>query len=228
MSAPQQFAQRPKSIFNDFKYDMPKSTAPVQGAKFPATWTWELGTTGKIFFKVNDGIWGKDDPNAKNKEVELECFHRDALLEVIERAARDENFKGKQVTIKKQLFNPQTNRPNETPSVIATFTVAKDSKGVIKVNYARGSYEVMFNLITDKLEIKGKDESGQVVVDYGLSSGVYAISFVNFSRKFLGEYEWTNYKRPEPKNKPNNQQYGNNNNQQNNTPSTESFDDLEF
>lgn len=205
----QQFARRPATIFNDYKYDMPKSTKPVDGARFPATWTWEIGNNGKIYFKVNDGIFGQQDANAKNKEVELSWQQRNQLLLVLKEAIDNPNFETSQVIVSKKLWNKAQNKPNDTPSVMATFTIIRTKTGEIRVNFARGTYELMFVMNDEKLSIKTKGADGQVVDNVGLASRTYTMSFINFSSKFLDQEEWSRYSREE-KNKGGNG--GNNNN----------------
>ena len=235
------FPRRPATIFNDFKFDMPKTTKPVEGAKFPATWTWEIGTTGKIMFKVNDGIFGRDDRNAKNKEIELSVFNRNQLLFVLEQAATDKEFKSTQVIVRDRIWNNQMNRMNDTPSVIATFTVARNKNGEIKVNYVRGSYEVTFNMTSSLMQMKSKNsESGEVEENAGLASRAYTFTFVQFSRKFLDNEEWNRYSREPKKGNGNgggNRNGGGNNNWNNNNgggnsssnqPSQKDFEDEDF
>lgn len=200
MSDQPKFPRRPATIFNDFKYDMPRSTKPVEGAKFPATWNWEIGLSGKIMFKCNDGIYGKEDRNAKNKEVEMNLFDRNQLLFVLNSAVNDPEFSSTQVLIRDKLYNNQTGRFNDTPSVLATFTVVRTKNGEIKVNYARGSYEVTFNMNSEKLIMKTKDINGAVEENVGLASRAYTDSFVRFSRQFLNFEEWTRYSREDKKN----------------------------
>ena len=199
MSEQTKFPRRPATIFNDFKFDMPRSTKPVDGAKFPATWTWEIGLSGKIFFKVNDGIYGEQDRNAKNKEVELDLFDRNQLLFVLEEAVRNQEFASTQVIVRDKLYNNQLGRYNEQPSVIATFTVARNKNGEIKVNFVRGSYELTFNMTSELLQMKTKDAEGNMGENLGLASRAYTYSFLKFSAKFLDIEEWSRYTRPEKK-----------------------------
>ena len=201
MSEPSKFPRRPATLFNDFKFAMPRSTKPVEGAKYPATWTWEIGLTGKIMFKVNDGIYGTEDRNAKNKEVELNAFDRNSLLFVLQEAVSDKDFASTQVFIRAKLYNNQTGRFNDTPSVMATFTIIRTKAGEIKVNYARGNYELTFNMADENLLMKTKDINGGVVENPGLASRAYTSSFIKFSSKFLDQEEWNRYSREDKKGK---------------------------
>lgn len=195
MDQKSQFPRRPETIFNDYKYDMPKSTKPVDGAKYPATWNWEIGLNGKIHIKINDGIYGQQDQNAKNKEVELNFLQRNQLLYVLEQAASDKDFESSQVLIQKKLFNRQTNRMNDTPSLQATFTIIRTKSGEIRVNFARGTYELMFIMNDDNLIIRSKGVDGTVNENPGLASRAYVMAFCSFSRRFLDNEEWTRYAR---------------------------------
>lgn len=198
MSQQPQFPRRPATIFNDFKYDMPKSTKPVDGARFPATWTWEIGVNGKIHFKVNDGIYGQQDANAKNKEVELSWLQRGQLLFVLQEAVNNKDFETSQVVISKKLYNNSTKRFNDTPTVMATFTIIRTKTGEIRVNFARGTYELMFVFNDDKLIIRTKTADG-TIENVGLASRAYTNSFIAFSTKFLDHEEWARYTREDKK-----------------------------
>lgn len=211
----QQFPRRPQTIFNDFKYDMPKSTKPVEGAKFPATWMWEIGNNGKIYFKVNDGIYGQNDQNAKNKEVELTFIQRNQLFFILEEAVRDKDFTSSQVIISKQQWNRAANRMNDEPSVQATFTIVRTKEGEIRINFARGTYELMFVMNDNKLIVRSKDVDG-VKENVGLASRAYVSAFVRFSQKFLDAEEWNRYTRETKESKSGGAGGGNNNRYQNN------------
>ncbi|AEV89504.1 hypothetical protein OBP_067 [Pseudomonas phage OBP] len=202
------FVRRPQTMFNDFRYPMPKSDKPVEGAKYPATWTWELGLSGQIFMKINDGVWGKDDKNAKSKEVELSWADRNALLNLMEEACNNPNFGKAQYVVRKVTFG-NGGRMNDHPSTMGTFTVIRDGQGKIHVGYTKGTYKVMFPFTSpyDSIILVSKD--GESVEDNGLMSRVYCKAFINFSRKYLDQYEWDNFKPREKKGGDNN---GNNNN----------------
>lgn len=196
----QQFARRPQTMFNDYRYPMPKSDAPVEGAKYPARWTWELSATGSsVFFKVNDGIFGKDDRNAKNKEVELSAFDRGALFNLMEEACNNPNFTKSQYVVRKVTFGAN-GRMNDHPSVLATFTIMRDKEGMIRVGYTKGTYKVMFSFVSpfDSVILVSTD-GGEPREDRGLMSRMFTKAFIKFSRKFLDESEFSNYKPKEKK-----------------------------
>lgn len=199
--------RRPQTMFNDFRYPMPKSDAPVEGAKFPASWTWELGLNGNIYFKVNDGIWGRDDKNAKNKEVELSVFDRGALFNLMEEAINNTNFTKSQYVVRKVQFGGG-GRLNDHASTLATFTVIRDQEGRILVGYTKGTYKVMFPFTSPYESIIMVSSGGEAREDRGLMSRVYCKAFIDFSKKKLDEYEWNNFKPREKKGDNNNNNSG--------------------
>lgn len=193
-----EFARRPQSIFNDYRYPMPTSDKPVEGAKYPARWTWELGLSGQIFFKVNDGVWGKDDRNAKSKEVELSNFDRNAILNLMQNAIDDVNFTKAQYVVKKITFG--NGKLNDFASVMATFTIIRDQEGKILVGYTKGTYKVMFPFTSPyESTILVAQNGGEPQEAKGLMSRVYCKAFIDYSRKFLDQYEYENYKPKEKK-----------------------------
>lgn len=192
------FQRRPQTMVNDFRYPMPKSDKPVDGAKYPATWFWDIGLNGAIYFKVNDGHYGQDDKNAKSKEVELSVFDRNALFELIENAIRDTNFTKAQYHVKKITFGAG-GRLNDHASTLGTFTVIRDQEGRIAVGYSKGTYKVMFPFTSPYESTILVSNGGEPYEDRGLMSRVYAKAFIDFSRKFLDQAEWDAYKPREKK-----------------------------
>lgn len=227
------FVRRPSTLFNDFRYPMPTSDKPVEGAKYPARWTWELGLSGgTIYFKVNDGVYGKDDRNAKSKEVEMSVFDRNSLFNLMEEACNNREFTKAQYTVKKTQFGTG-GRMNDHPSTLGTFTVIRTQDGRIMVGFTKGTYKVMFPFTSPyESVIMVTNSDGEAVEDKGLMSRVYCKAFTKFSRKFLDQYEWENYKAREKKGDNNN---GNRNNNGNNgagnnrqsSPDVD-FEDIEF
>lgn len=193
-----QFARRPQTMLNDFRYPMPKSDKPVDGAKYPATWFWDIGLNGAIFFKVNDGHYGQDDKNAKSKEVELSAFDRNALLNLMENAINDPNFGKAQYHVKKTVFG-QGGRMNDHPSTLGTFTIIRDGEGRIAVGYSKGTYKVMFPFTSPFDSVILVSDGGEPRENPGLMSRVYCKAFIDFSRKFLDQAEWDAYKPREKK-----------------------------
>lgn len=200
MSQQQQgnFARRPKTIFNDYRYPMPQSRDPVEGAKYPARWTWEVTLSGKPAFKVNDGVYGAQDRNAKSKEVELDWGDRNSLLNLMQNAIDDVNFTKAQYHVKKKTFG-SGGRMNDQPSTLATFTVIRGQDGKISVGYTKGTYKVMFEFTCPNDSCIMVQQDGQAVSAEGLMSRMYCKAFIDFSRKFLDQVELDGYKPKEPK-----------------------------
>ena len=195
---PQAFQRRPSLISNDYRYPAPMSREPVDGAKYPARWTWEQGLDGKIYFKVNDGVFGKDDRNAKLKEVEMSAMDRGALLELMRNACDDPNFTKTQYHVKKVTFGAG-GRLNEHPSTLGIFTVMRSQDGRISVGYTKGSYKVMFDFKSPFESMMMVAKDGEPREDAGLMSRVFCKAFINFHLPYLNELEIKEY-RPRTKN----------------------------
>lgn len=205
-----QFQRRPQTQFNDYRYPMPASEAPVDGAKYPARWTWEMGLDGKIYFKVNDGVFGKDDRNAKSKEVHLSNMDRNALFQLMREACDNAQFTKAQYHVKQITFG-QGGRLNDHPSTLGIFTVIRTQEGKIQVGYTKGTYKVMFVFNSPFESIIMVQKDGEVHEDKGLMSRVYCKAFIEYCTKFLDQYEWEQYKPRERKDQGNNNNGGNNN-----------------
>lgn len=203
-----QFQRRPQTIFNDYRYPMPSSESPVDGAKYPARWTWEIGLDGKIYFKVNDGVFGKDDRNAKSKEVHLSNMDRNALFQLMREACDNAQFTKAQYHVKQITFG-QGGRLNDHPSTLGIFTVIRTSEGKIQVGYTKGTYKVMFVFSSPFESIIMVQKDGEAHEDKGLMSRVYCKAFIEYSAKFLDDMEIQAYK-PKVRNTDNNN--GGNNN----------------
>lgn len=190
--------RRPQTMLNDFRYPMPTSDKPVDGAKHPARWMWDLGLNSVVYFKINDGHYGSSDQNAKSKEVEMSAMDRGALFNLIENACNDVNFTKGQYVVKKKQFGGQ-GRMNDHASTLGTFTVIRDSEGMIKIGFTKGTYKVMFPFVSPFESVILLNVNGEVKEDRGFMSRMYAKAFIDFSRKFLDEYEWNNFKPRPPK-----------------------------
>ena len=202
-----QFKRRAPSILSDYRYPSPMSREPVDGAKYPARWTWEQGLDGKIYFKVNDGVFGKDDRNAKMKEVEMSVYDRGALFELMKDACDNANFTKTQYHVKKVTFGAG-GRLNEHASTLGIFTVMRSQEGRISVGYTKGTYKVMFDFKSpfESMIMVAKD--GEPREDAGLMSRVFCKSFINFCGPYLDKLEVEGYK-PRIKNESNNNSGGN-------------------
>ena len=207
MSQQQAFQRRTPILLSDYRYPSPMSREPVDGAKYPARWTWEQGLDGKIYFKVNDGVFGKDDRNAKMKEVEMSVYDRGALFELMKDACDNANFTKTQYHVKKVTFGAG-GRLNEHASTLGIFTVMRSQEGRISVGYTKGTYKVMFDFKSpfESMIMVAKD--GEPREDAGLMSRVFCKSFINFCGPYLDKLEVEGYK-PRIKNESNNNSGGN-------------------
>lgn len=187
--------RRPATLFNDFKYPMPQTAKPVEGAQWPAQWNWELSVDGsKIFFKIRDGIFGKDDPNAKLKEVELNIFERNALMFYLEEAISNPNFSSAQYPVRQKRYNQSNGGYDREPSTIATFTIIRRKAGDIRVHYRRSTYELTFLMSSDLIKATVRNDKGEYVDDPGLASRAYTRAFIK-ATEALNEREINNYRR---------------------------------
>lgn len=232
--AQETFARRPQTMFNDFRYPMPVTDKPVDGAKYPARWSWEEGLDGKIYFKVVDGIWGAEDKNAKSKEVEMCAMDRNSLFNLMKEACDNTNFTKAQYNVKRRTFG-SGGRLNDHPSVLATFTVVRTQEGKIAVAYRKGTYQVTFPFVAPFESTIVIPSDGEPKEDHGLMSRVYCIAFIDFCAKFLDDYEFTHYKPRERKdgngnggNRTNNNSSNNNNNGSRQAPPNDFDIDIDF
>ncbi|WZX10417.1 hypothetical protein ACP1_0128 [Aeromonas phage ACP1] len=209
MSQQQAFQRRTPILLSDYRYPSPMSREPVEGAKYPARWVWEQGLDGKIYFKVNDGVFGKDDRNAKMKEVEMSVYDRGALFELMKDACDNANFTKTQYHVKKVTFGAG-GRLNEHASTLGIFTVMRSQEGRISVGYTKGTYKVMFDFKSpfDSMIMVAKD--GEPREDAGLMSRVFCKAFINFCGPYLDKLEVEGYKPREPKNAGGNNNSGGN------------------
>lgn len=209
MSQQQAFQRRTPILLSDYRYPSPMSREPVDGAKYPARWTWEQGLDGKIYFKVNDGVFGKDDRNAKMKEVEMSVYDRGALFELMKDACDNANFTKTQYHVKKVTFGAG-GRLNEHASTLGIFTVMRSQEGRISVGYTKGTYKVMFDFKSpfESMIMVAKD--GEPREDAGLMSRVFCKSFINFCGPYLDKLEVEGYKPREAKNTGGNNNSGGN------------------
>lgn len=212
MSQQQAFQRRAQCIFNDYRYPMPKTREPVDGAKYPATWGFEQTLSGSIVFKANDGIYGQADKNSKLKEVEMGWADRNSLFNLMENAVNDPNFTKAQYHVKKRVFGAG-GRLNDQPSTLATFTVIRTPEGKIMVGYTKGTYKLMFDFNGPNDSIVMVQRDGQAVEDHGMMSRIYAKAFIDFCRKNLDEMEVKEYR---PREKKDNGNGGGNGNSGNN------------
>lgn len=212
------FKRRPSIIFNDYRQPLPETIAPINGGKYPATANWEIsGDRDKVYFKVNDGIFGAQDQNAKLKSVEMGWCERNALFALLDRAASDKEFTASQMAVYDKSFSGGDRLP-----LRATFTVLRGNSGEIRLHYRRSTYEAVFVMTNKRLVISKKGENGAWAPSPGLSSALYALSYIEALRDFLNKNEIENHKPKERKdsdggnNYNGSNGYGNNNSYGNN------------
>lgn len=198
MSQQPAFQRRTQCIYNDYRYPMPKTREPVDGAKYPATWGWEQTLSGGIVFKANDGVYGQADKNSKLKEVEMGWADRNSLFNLMENAINDVNFTKAQYHVKKKIFGAG-GRMNDQPSTLATFTVVRTPEGKVMVGYTKGTYKLMFDFSGPNDSIVVVQRDGQAVEDHGMMSRIFTKAFIDFSRKGLDKMELEGYKPREKK-----------------------------
>lgn len=199
----QKFTPRKKIITTDYRQNQLKTENIPDGSKYPATGFFELANNGKIVFKVNDGQY---DPKNKNKEVELQADDRNALFNLIKLAAKSNNFDtaSYEVADRRFVFNGGQAKMSDNPITLATFTVAKDKRGVIILLYAKGDYKQKFAFTQpshSKILVKKENETTQA---YELMSSVYATGWCDRMETYLNRLEEDNYQPPKPKEGTNN------------------------
>lgn len=216
--------QREKTILDDYRWAHPHTNAPLPGAKYPATINWAIGNTGKIIFKVNDGVYsGSGDQSYKKKQQEIELTDRNAIFELLLHAVVDPNFIKAQYQIKRKKFLRESGgsgRMSDQPLVEATFTVIRESNGIIKLGFTKSDFKALFEFdsLSDSVLMNFVD--GEYRVDHNLNSKIYVKSYIGSIRDFLDGKEFSKYTPRPPKGQTNN---GNNN--RNSGNNTQDFDD---
>lgn len=201
MQQQQNFQPRKKTILSDYRMPLPASVSPLEGARNPAQFQWELKNNGKIVFRVNDGVY-KPGVKTTHKEVELDYSERGVLFEALREAVKNKDFVNKQVAVRKKdfVFTGGRGQMSDQPILKATFTIRRDERGVIYWGYSKGDYkvEVIFNGPNDCV-IYYKDEQGQRREDHGALSRYYAMTYVRFHEPILNRMEEEHWTPPKPK-----------------------------
>lgn len=222
-----QFTPRKKMFLNDWRQPHPATDKPLEGAKFPAQFMWEITNAGKIVFKVSDGIF-KEGGGGKNnhKEVEMTAYDRNILFETLLEASNSPDFTSKQYQIKKHdfVFTGGQSRLSDSPVTKGTFTIKRDENGVISLGYSKGDYKVMCNFKGPNSNVLlMRNAEGQMVEDTGFMSRMSTRSWVNFHRPVLDRMELDGWEPPKPKGDGSAGSHKPNNNP--NHSNTNSFDD---
>lgn len=196
--------QRKKTILTDYRQPHPISTAPVEGAKFPAQLMFDQTLSGKITIKVNDGIY-KPGEKSNHKEVEIDYMHRNMFFQALEEATTNENFSTKQIVVqwKQFIFGAGGSKMSDNPIVQVFLTVVRDKQGCISINWTKGDYKVTFKFKGPRDTIVYvKNEAGERVEDPGLMSRWAVRAWINFHRPLLDRMEQAAWTPPAPKEAP--------------------------
>lgn len=214
MQQQQQFQPRKKTILSDYRMPLPASLVPLEGARNPAQFQWELKNNGKIVFKVNDGVY-KQGAKTTHKEVEMDYSERGVVFEAIREAVRNKDFVSKQIAVRKRdfVFTGGRSQMSDQPILKATITIRRDDRGVIFWGYSKGDYkvEVVFSGPNDTV-VYYKDSEGNRREDHGALSRYYAMAYVRFHEPILNRMEDEHWTPPKPKPDQNNGGGGYNNN----------------
>lgn len=222
MSTNNNFQSRKKILINDYNHNQLKTENVPEGSKYPATGFFELANNGKIYFKVNDGNY---DPKNRNKEINLQADDRNSIFNLIRLAATSKDFETAvyEVTKHEFIFSGGRSKLSENPIVVASFSVAKDKRGVILLRYTKGDYKQLFAFTKpnhSKLLVK---KDGTMVESTEIMSSIYAKGWCDRMETYLNRLEEDNYQPPVPKDKKSNN-FSNSNS--NSSPSyNDSYDD---
>lgn len=201
MQQQQNFQPRKKTILNDYRSPLPATLAPLEGARNPAQFMWEMKNNGKIVFKVNDGVY-KQGAKSTHKEVEMDYQERGVVFAALREAATNRDFINKQLVLRKKdfVFTNGRGQMSENPIVKATFTIRRDKDNVIYWGYSKGDYkvEVVFKGPHDTV-LYFKDSEGNRKEDRGGLSSFNVVSYVNFHEPILNEMEREHWTPPKPK-----------------------------
>lgn len=201
MPARPAFTPRKKTLLNDYRQPHPVSTAPVDGAKYPAQLMWEQANNGKLLLKVNDGVY-KEGAKNNHKEVEMDYSHRGMLFEAILQATEDSNFGSKQIAVQWKQFvhGAGGGRMSEQPVLQVFLTVMRDKNGCIILGYSKGDYKLQFKFKGPRdTVVYIKNDAGEREEDHGLMSRWTARAWVNFHRPLLDEMDVSTWEPVKPK-----------------------------
>lgn len=201
MAQQQNFQPRKKTILNDYRMPLPASASPMEGARNPAQFMWELKNNGKIVFKVNDGVYKQGAKNT-HKEVELDYHERGMIFEAIRDAINNKDFVNKQIPIRKKdfVFSNGRSQMSDQPILKATMTIRRDDQGIIHWGYSKGDYkvEVSFRGPFDTA-VYYKDDQGNRREDFGALSRYSAAAYVRFHEPILNRIEEEHWTPPKQK-----------------------------
>lgn len=194
---------RKKTLLTDYRQPHPLSTAPVEGAKYPAQLMWDQTLKGKITLKVNDGIWKEGGAGKTNhKEVEMDYMHRNMLFEALLEATTDANFSTKQIPVqwKQFVFAGGQSKMSDQPVVQVFLTIVRDKAGCISLVWTKGDYKVTFKFKGPKeTTVYVKNAEGIREEDHGLMSRWTVRAWIAFHRPMLDRMENDAWEPPVPK-----------------------------
>lgn len=223
--------QRKKTLLDDWRQPHPSTLQPMPGGKYPATGVWQQKNNGAIVFKINDGVFNRDQ-KSNHKEVELSYSDRGCLFEAILQATTDANFGTKQIVVQKKQFikSGGQSKISDNPIVQAMFTIIRDPNGVISFVYSKGDYkpQIVFRGPNDTV-LYMKNEAGEKVEDRGTMSRWAARTWVQFHQERLNTMECAAWEPRVPKEGASNSYNNNNNNNSGGSSEPDSFgDDIDF
>lgn len=195
------FKPRKKTLLTDYRQPHPVSTAPVEGAKYPAQLMWDQANNGKITLKVNDGVY-KEGAKSTHKEVDMDYSHRGVLFEALEEACRDPNFGTKQIPVqwKQFVFTGGSGRQSDSPVIQVILTISRDKAGCISMGWSKGDYKVQFKFKGPKdTTVYIKNAEGVREEDHGIMSRWSVRAWIAFHRPMLDRMERDAWEPPVPK-----------------------------
>lgn len=196
--------QRKKTLLDDWRQPHPATLQPLGGGKYPATGVFQQKNNGAIVFKINDGVFNRDQ-KTNHKEVELNYSDRNALFEGIVEATNNPEFKTKQLVLAKKQFikSGGMSKISDQAIVQAMFTIIRDDDGVITLVYTKGDYKapLVFRGSNDST-LWMKNEAGEKVEDRGTMSRWAARGWVKFHETLLNEMEIQAWEPPKPRDPP--------------------------
>lgn len=201
MQPQQNFQPRKKTALSDYRLPLPSSASPMEGARNPAQFMWEIKNNGKLVFKVNDGVYKQGAKNT-HKEIEMDFGERALLFGALREAVEQKNFVNKQIALRKKdfVFTGGRSQMSDSPILKATMTIRKDENGIIHWGYSKGDYkvEVVFRGPHDCV-VYYKDEQGNRKEDAGVMSRYYVSGYCRFHEPILNRMEEEHWVPPKPK-----------------------------
>lgn len=222
---------RPKTPMNDYRYPHPKTKDPLPGGKYRAQGFWELTSSGKVVFKVQDGVFSQGDNAYKKKEVELDAIERNAIFQLLREAATEPTFTKSSYTVKDFGFVKQggESKLSDQPITKATFTVIRDQNGVVQLGFSKSDFKALLVFDNARESTLMDFVDGEFRPAHARMSRLYVMGYLSAVEGWLNFEENARYQPPQRKNNA-----GNNNNRGNgggssyNKPPVDDFEDIAF